>query len=157
MEMIKLPPNSYCVIKNPVVLDKDGKVIMNEHGEAEVRFEEFEIRKQEHYPDPFPLYPYEELKKDVSPFTLLKDNEALVLVAVRSFFDERAKLERFIDDEYLFKGPGTYEPRVEEEIKNSIKAKLVLPNNALLLKALKDTTEPASGTVRKAGTTVNTY
>lgn len=61
-------------------------------------------------------------------------------------------MERFIDDEYLFRGPGTYEPRIEEEIKERIQAQIVLPNNALLLKALKDTTDPATGQARKAGT-----
>jgi hypothetical protein len=34
---------------------------MSEYGEAKVRFEELEIRRQADYPDPFPLYPYETL------------------------------------------------------------------------------------------------
>jgi hypothetical protein len=66
------------------------------------------------------LYPYEELHQDVRSFIFLKDNEALVLRATRPFTDTRQDeegVERFIDDEYLFKGPGTYEPRIEEEIK----------------------------------------
>jgi major vault protein len=66
---------------------------------------------------------------------LLKDNEALILKAIRPFVDERdGDVERFVDDEYLFKGPGTYEPRIEEEIKKRIEALIVLPNHALLLK-----------------------
>ena len=41
-----------------------------------------------------------------------------MLRAVRPFIDERnGKEERFIGDEYLYKGPGTYEPRIDEEIK----------------------------------------
>jgi major vault protein len=106
------------------------------------------------YPDPFPLYPYETLAQDVKPFISLKDNEALVLRAVRPFKDARSdNVERFIDDEYLFKGPGTYEPRIEEEIKRRIEAIIVLPNHALLLKALKDTTDVA-GETRIAGSSV---
>lgn len=27
--MIKLPPNHYCIIKNPVVRDEDGKIVLN--------------------------------------------------------------------------------------------------------------------------------
>jgi major vault protein len=78
----------------------------------------------------------------VRSFLFLKDNEALVLRAVRPFTDTRhGDVERFIDDEYLFKGPGTYEPRIDEEIKQRIEAVIVLPNNALLLQASKDTTD----------------
>jgi major vault protein len=150
-EMIKLPPNHYCVIKNPVVRDEDGEIVDSEYGESKVRFEELEIRTQQNYPDPFPLYPYEQLYQDVKKFVFLKDNEALVLKALRPFVDKRdGDKERFINDEYLFKGPGTYEPRIDEEIKKKIEAIVVLPNNALLLKAIKDTVD-AEGTVRKAG------
>ena len=127
---------------------------MSEYGEAKVRFEELEIRRQADYPDPFPLYPYETLYQDVKPFIFLKDNEALILKAVKPFVDERdGDEERFIDDEYLFKGPGTYEPRIEEEIKKRIEALIILPNHGLLLKALKDTVD-SLGVTRKAGTTV---
>lgn len=83
-----------------------------------MRFEEFEIRTAADYPEPFPLYPYEELYQEVKPFTFLKDNEALVLTATRPFVDTRnGKNERFVGDEYLFKGPGTYMPRIEETVK----------------------------------------
>lgn len=34
---------------------------MSEHGEVKVLFEQLEVRRQQDYPDPFPLYPYEEL------------------------------------------------------------------------------------------------
>jgi len=122
-----------------------------------VRFEELEIRTQLAYPDPFPLYPYEQLYQDVKKFTFLKDNEALVLRALRPFVDKRdGDKERFINDEYLFKGPGTYEPRIDEEIKQRIEAVIVLPNNALLLQASKDTVD-CDGTVRKAGSCVSDY
>ena len=90
----------------------------------------------------------------MKPFVFLKDNEALVLQATRPFKDERDQnKERFIDDEYLFKGPGTYIPRVEEIVKSRIEAIIVLNNHGLLLKAKKDTTD-ASGQERKAGETV---
>jgi len=73
------------------------------------------------------------------------------LKALRPFVDIRdGDKERFVNDEYLFKGPGTYEPRIEEEIKQRIEAIIVLPNNALLLQAKKDTVD-SDGNVRKAG------
>jgi major vault protein len=44
-DMIKLPPNYYCIIKNPIVRDEDGQVVMSEYGEVKVLFEELEIRR----------------------------------------------------------------------------------------------------------------
>lgn len=74
--------------------------------------------------------------------------------AIRPFIDEReGDKERFIDDEYLFKGPATYIPRVEEIIKQKIDSVIVLPNQALFLLAKKDTVDN-EGKERKAGTTV---
>ena len=86
---------------------------------------------------------------------LFKDNEALILRAVKPFVDERNEdQERFIDDLYLFKGPGTYEPRVEEVVNKYIEATIVLPNQALLCIAVKDAID-AFGQEHKAGTKVN--
>jgi major vault protein len=100
------------------------------------------------------LYPYEELYQEVKSFVFLKDNEALILQAVRPFIDEREdNKQRFIDDEYIFKGPGNYIPRIEESVKSRIEAIIVLPNNALLIKAKKDTVD-GNGKERKAGETV---
>ena len=78
----------------------------------------------------------------MKPFTFLKDNEALVLKAVRPFTDTRdGNHERFVDDEYLFKGPGTYVPRIEETLKSRIESITVLKNQGILLKAKRDTVD----------------
>lgn len=150
-ELIKLPPNHYCIIRNPVVRSKDGELVKSEYGEVKVRFEDVEIRTANDYPDPFPLYPYEEISQDVKAFTFLKDNEALILTANRPFVDTRdGKCERFIGDEYLFKGPGTYIPRIEESIQSRIEAILILPNHGILLKAKRDTVD-SLGEKKRAG------
>jgi major vault protein len=79
----------------------------------------------------------------------------LILKAVRPFKDERdGNKERFIDDEYLFRGPATYIPRVEEGIKQRIESTIVLPNQALFLLAKRDTIDD-QGNERKAGSSVN--
>lgn len=105
-----------------------------------IRFEEVEIRTASQYPDPFPLYPYEELEREPTSFTYLKDNEALVLRAERPFVDERfSKVERFVNDDYLFKGPGTYIPRIDESVQKRLEALLVLPGTGIVLKAKRDT------------------
>lgn len=54
----------------------------------------------------------------------------------------------------MFKGPGTYIPRIDEIVTNRIEAIIVLPNNALLLKAKRDTKD-SNGILRKAGESVS--
>ena len=64
---VNLKPRHYCIIMNPVIKTKDGKIVMvefkNEATFAAVDWGEIEIRKQEDYPEPFALYPYEEMKQ----------------------------------------------------------------------------------------------
>jgi len=84
-------------------------------------------------------------------FIYLKDNEALVLRASRPFSDERdSGKERFVNDEYLFKGPGTYIPRVEEDVLKKLEARIILPNNGVVLKAKRDCID-ATGEKKSAG------
>ena len=52
----------------------------------------------------------------MKPFINLKDKEALSLRAEREFLDINGIQRRFVNDEYLFKGPGTYKPRIEESV-----------------------------------------
>jgi len=59
--MVKIAPNSFCIIKNPICTDEAGNIERNSFGEVTVRFEELEIRTSNEYSDPFPLYPYEVL------------------------------------------------------------------------------------------------
>lgn len=74
------------------------------------------MRTQEDYSEPFPLYPYEVLDCKPLPFVTVNSNTALLLKAIRPFTDQKNKADRFVDDEYLFFGPATYIPRVEEEV-----------------------------------------
>jgi major vault protein len=59
-------------------------------------------------------------------------------------------LQREVDDKYLFAGPATYIPKTEEEVVQKLTAKIVLPHQALVLRALKDTVD-ASGKKHTAG------
>ena len=73
LPMINLPPRSYCIIKNPIVLNEDGCPVNNDHGEVKVSFGLSEVRVQEDigihqfrvYNEPFPLYPYEQIEENV--------------------------------------------------------------------------------------------
>jgi hypothetical protein len=89
--------------------------------EAKVRFDDFEIKRQQDLLDPFPIYPFETLHQDVKSIVYLKDNDDLILTTLKPFLDKRSKEEeRFADDEYLFKGPGTDEPSIKNCIEGVI-------------------------------------
>ncbi len=61
--MIIIPPRQYCEIADPVVRNKSGQAVFDKYGQAAIQHGEYEIRFNEQYPDPFPLYPQEKLKK----------------------------------------------------------------------------------------------
>jgi len=71
-------------------------------------------------------------------------NTALRLRAIRDFGDHKA------GDEWLFKGPGTYKPRVEVQVVEVVKAVVIGPNQALRLKARRETVS-SDGKARTAG------
>jgi major vault protein len=58
--MITVPPRHYCIIENPVLKDKEQKVVFDESGQAKLLHADQEIRLAQ---DPFPLYPGEILKQ----------------------------------------------------------------------------------------------
>eukprot|EP00049_Salpingoeca_infusionum_P023380 m.11789 g.11789 ORF g.11789 m.11789 type:complete len:870 (+) comp5769_c0_seq1:425-3034(+) len=130
--MITIPARHFCAISNPIQCDEDGNVqyegdteqVMLRHGEVEIRTAR----------EPFPLYPGELLLHAVSPLKVVPADCALRLRCLRDFDDKVA------GDEWLFIGPGTYTPRVEEEAIAEIKAIVVAPNQALLLEATRETT-----------------
>jgi hypothetical protein len=78
----------------------------------------------------------------------------MILKAVRPFKDDRFDdIERYVDDEYLLKGPGTYYPRIDEMACSRIEAIINLQNTGLLLKAKRDTIDE-NNKERKAGSKV---
>lgn len=133
--MILVPPRHYCIIQNPVVsVNEDGTAILK-HGDEEVRVSVAE---------PFPLYPGESLFGKVSPLQVVAPNTAIRLRAVRDFDGKKA------GDEYLFKGPGTYIPSVQVQVVEIVRSIIIKPNEALRLKARRDT-QDHKGNERKAG------
>jgi major vault protein len=98
--------------------------------------------------EPFPLYPGEKLAGKVSPLQVVATNTALRLRCIRDFKD--GEIKRAAGDEWLFPGPATYIPRVDVQIAEIVKAYIVKPNQALRLRARKQTGD-SSGVERKAG------
>jgi len=142
-DMIVLPPNHYCVIGNPVLRDVEGVPKKNEYKEYAILLGREEIRRSEDYTDPFPLYPGEELIKDITPYKVVENNTALVIRAIRDFEDKHA------GDKWLFKGPGVYIPKIDEEVEKQIDAFIIKQNQALKIRALRDC--EIKGKPRKAG------
>jgi major vault protein len=142
--MIMIPPRHYCIIQNPAVI-KDGKAVTDNNGQVKIRHGDEEVRFDNC--DPFPLYPGETLYGKVSPLQVVLPNTALRLRATRD-----AKIdgvERYAGDEWLFRGPGTYTPRVEVQVVEIVKATILKALQALKLRAKKEFER--NGVVRKAG------
>ncbi len=145
-KMITIPPRNYCVIENPVMKDKENKIEFDENGTAKLAFADLEIRFSR---DPFPLYPGEILKQNITPLKVIPANSALRLKAVLDFDDENG-VKRTAGDEWLFEGPGTYIPRKEVSIEEQVRATVIKPNQAIKLRARKECTD-RSGSNRVTG------
>jgi major vault protein len=145
-KMITIPPRNYCVIENPIEKDANGKAVIDENGQAKLSFADLEIRFSQ---EPFPLYPGELLKQNITPLKVIPANSALRLKAVLDFEDEN-NVKRIAGDEWLFEGPGTYIPRKEVSIEEQIRATVIKPNQAIRLRARKECTD-RSGNNRVTG------
>ena len=140
-----------------LVLEKSGQVKLR-HGDEEIRFAQ----------DPFVLYPGEKVFGKVSPLQVVAPNTALRLRALRDVFVKANPEEESpaaagavqekklvgtkyrAGDEWLFRGPGTYYPRVEVQIQDIVRALIIKPLQALRLRARKELRD-STGKSRKAG------
>uniref|UniRef100_A0A6Q2YS21 Major vault protein n=1 Tax=Esox lucius TaxID=8010 RepID=A0A6Q2YS21_ESOLU len=128
VRMIMVPPRHYCVVLNPVTRDDNGQVQFDQSGQAKLRHADLEIRLTQ---EPFPLYPGEEIQQIVYPDTALR------LQALLDFEEEGGE-KRVAGDEWLFEGPGTYIPRKEVSVLETIKATVIRENQAIRLRARKE-------------------
>ncbi|XP_059146176.1 major vault protein-like isoform X2 [Physella acuta] len=132
-KMVVVPPRHYCVIENPVSRDKDGKIVVDALGQIKLQHADQEIRLTQ---DPFPLYPGEVLKEAVTALKVVPANTALRIRAILDFDD--GDVRRTAGDEWLFEGPGTYIPRKECHIEETVRATVIGPNQAIRLRARKE-------------------
>lgn len=77
-----------------MIIDANGQVKLL-HSDIDIRFSQ----------EPFPLYPGEIRKQDVTPLKVIEPNCALRLRAVLDFVDEHGQ-KYHAGDEFLFYGPG---------------------------------------------------
>ena len=143
--MLLIPPRHYCEIKNPVFRNPDGTAVRDERGQVKLRHEHTELRFEQ---DPFPLHPGEQLIGKVTPLKIVEANCALKLKAIRDFQDGQTKFRA--GDEWLFKGPATYIPRVEVQVLQYVTSTIIRENQALKLRALRDCVD-SRGNKRQTG------
>ncbi|XP_077940390.1 major vault protein [Gasterosteus aculeatus] len=134
VRMIMVPPRHYCVVINPVARGDDQQVRFDQSGQAKLRHADLEIRLTQ---DPFPLYPGEEVQQNVTPLQIVYPDTALRLQALLDF-EEVGGVKRVAGDEWLFEGPGTYIPRKEVAVLETIKATVIRENQAIRLRARKE-------------------
>jgi len=147
-QMINIPPRSYCVVANPYVRKPNGEPVTLEDGQVKLVHGETEVRLFNEWPVPFPLYPGESLKEPVTLLRVVSPNTALRISALRDFTDGETK--RAAGDEWLFVGPGTYIPRVESVVVETVVAQVIKPQQALKMKALRKLVDQG-GEERAAG------
>lgn len=133
-KMITIPPRHYCIIENPVVKGEDEKPVVDANGQIKLLHADQDVRLTQ---DPFPLYPGEVIKEDVTPLKIVMANSALRLRAVLDIEDKDEK--RVAGDEWLFEGPGTFIPRKEVNIVEVTQATIIQPGQAIRLRARKET------------------
>jgi len=138
-KMIRVPPQHYCEILNPVVRDPDtGAVTFDSYGTVCLAYGDSEIRFTQ---DPFPLYPGETLKQDVTPQTVVAANSGLLLRAEFNGIKDEAGAVRNAGDEWLFEGPAIYRPQKGVRVRKNVDAEVILPGLALRLRARKEFTD----------------
>lgn len=146
-KMITVPPNFYCIVENPVDRNDKGEIIIEDTGDARLRYADFEIHLTK---PPFPLHPGEVMKQVITQLKIVHANNALRLRAILDFEDKKNDVKRIAGDEWLFEGPGTYIPRKEVEIDETIRATVIKPQHALKLRARKET-QDREGNYRVTG------
>ncbi|RNA00145.1 major vault -like, partial [Brachionus plicatilis] len=67
-KMVIIPPNHYCVVENPVLRDEQNNVMFDKNESVLLAFSDIEIRFAR---EPFPLYPGETLKQNITPLRVL--------------------------------------------------------------------------------------
>lgn len=138
--MVTIPPRHYVVVGNPVLRNDSGEILFTgdgAHRQVKLSHADREIRLSQ---DPFPLYPGEEIVKNITPLTVVPADTALRLRAVLDVTDADVG-PKSAGDEWLYEGPGTYIPCKEVTVVDTIRATIIAPNQALQLRARKDTVD----------------
>ena len=118
--------------------------------QAKIRFGEEEIRFVQE--QPFPLYPGEKLMGQVKKQPFIPKDTAFLVQALADFTDNfgTKPCKRSAGEQWLVKGPKTYNDRVEVKMLSTVRARNVGTGCALMLMAQRSLVD-ANGVKRKAG------
>jgi len=148
-DMFQLMPRTYMQVNNPIMKDKDGKIVKNSFGEVERDEGETEFRFFENYKTPFPLYPGEELNGKISDLEVIQENQAFRLRAMRKHTDNNG-VERLEGSEWLQKGLSTYYPSNNVAKVDNVDPHVITLGSALEMRASRDLVDQ-NGNKRTAG------
>lgn len=110
---------------------------VEENGVFVHKHDDYEVRDWNKFPDPFELYPDEELYKKPTKAIVVEQYKALKLVANRPTTNSEGKpVEAGI--EWLHFGPCSYIPRVEVKEVELVSPVIIMQNQALVVSAKKD-------------------
>ena len=112
--MITPSKRSYSKVANPIVRDESGTPVIDKYGQVKIKHGEVEYRFFKDFSEAYALYPGEKLEIDSAPLQVVAENSAIRLRANRDFTD--GEIVRSAGDEWHFRGPATYYPRIEEDV-----------------------------------------
>lgn len=149
-KLVAVPSGSYCIVASPVKRTADGNIVLDKHGQAQLKHGVREVRLAQ---EPFPLYPGEALVGAVEPLEVVAPNEALHLRALNDFsaeLEDGTVVPRRAGDEWLFEGPGTFIPSSDVRRVSRVTSTVLMPNQALRIRARREFTD-RSGVARLTG------
>ncbi|KAK7199900.1 major vault protein [Novymonas esmeraldas] len=159
---VVVAPTQYCLVANPHCVAVDAATgvaqpVRDAYGQVKVRSGEEEYRW--HVP-PFPLYP-EESVVAIADLRVLTAHTALQIRVLAAYdvplsssggsTPSTSPVRREAGERYLFRGPGTYYPRVEERVEKEVAACVVERGSALWCTTRETFTDSESGLQHYAG------
>lgn len=151
--LIEIPPDHFCVVRNPVRKNAFGNVLLGDKDKLKLRYGDKDVRL--HSYGSFALFPGEQLVEPVQRMQQVPEGQALQLRALRAFLDKSPYLPnpmwRVSGDTWLFMGPAQYLPHAEAEVVGLVTPIVIQPNTALELKATNDFIDNKSGKLRNKG------
>jgi major vault protein len=131
--MVTPSKRSYSKVANPVVRDESGTPIVDQYGQVKLKHGEVEYRFFKDFSEAYALYPGEKLQINCAPLQVVEEDCAIRLRANRDFVD--GEMVRSAGDEWLFMGPATYYPRIEEDVVKMEKAIIVDEKRTVRIRA----------------------
>lgn len=131
----------FLLYQDPYIRKADSKEPeVDEFKQIKLRHGDVEVRFHEDWPEPFPLQPGETVQLAVKEMQIVGQDTALRLRCKRDFTEVNGD-KKVAGDEWLFVGPGTYVPRIEVDVSETVRSAVIEKDHALKLRARKGFTD----------------